>query len=280
MSTTPTVYSDLSGIFNVQQQYLADLANLANKPGVSSDVTGQMSNLQGNLRSAYTAYQSALQSADAVLDNQQNMLSIISKENQRLNTKKQSVDNALFGQKRMAKFSDSYSKKYFAQIKILFIIIIVLIIYLGLTMLDSLIPFPSGVFLFIMIVISIFAFFVIMSTIRDINSRYNMDFDKLNLRAPSKMEISGNLDGNISAGGGGVFFCIGESCCPEGNANGTVWNSAKQQCISLNVAAEASKASVAGFTLMSQASLLEPTQNVKGLVNPYEPSEINSYTKI
>jgi hypothetical protein len=126
-----------------------------------------------------------------------------------------------------------------------------------------------------MIVISIFAFFIIMYIVRDINSRYNMDFDKLNLRAPSKMEISGNLDGNISAGGGGMLFCIGESCCPDGNSNGTIWNSAKQQCVSQNIAAARS-----GFTLMSQASLLEPTQNVKGLVNPYEPSEINSYTKI
>ena len=277
MTTTPTVYSDLSGILNVQQQYLTDLSGLVVGENALAAVN-KMSTIRTNLGATFDAYKTAVPSADAVLDNQMNMKSIIDKENERLDAKKQSVDNALYGQKRMAKFSDSYSKKYFAQIKILFIIIIVLIIYLGLTMLDSFIPFPSGVFLFIMIVISIFAFFIIMYIVRDINSRYNMDFDKLNLRAPSKMEISGNLDGNISAGGGGMLFCLGESCCPAGNSNGTIWNSAKQQCISLNITASSS--STSGFTLMSQASLLEPTQNVKGLVNPYEPSEINSYTKI
>lgn len=271
-----TVYSDLSGIFYVQQQYLSDLSALA-QFGSGAPALNYMQDLRKKLNAAYAGYKAASPSAGATLSNQLAMKSIIDKEVARLDTKKSSVDSALYGQKRMAQFSDSYSKKYFAQIKILFIIIIVLIIYLGLTLLNNFIPVPNSIFMFIMIIIGVFAVVVIAYTIKDINSRYNMDFDKLNLRAPSSMEIKGNLDGNISAGTG-ALLCVGESCCPAGNASGAVWDRNLQQCLSFNVGVANEQTS--GFTLMSQASLLEPVSNINAQVSPYEPSEINSYTKI
>ena len=267
-----TVYSDLSGIFYVQQQYLADLSALTHA-GTGAPALNYMQDLRKKLNTAYAGYKTASPSASATLSNQLEMKSIIEKEVSRLDNKKSSVDSALYGQKRMAQFSNSYSKKYFAQIKILFIIIIVLIIYLALTMLNNFIPFPTEITMVIMIVIGTFALVVIAYTIKDINSRYNMDFDKLNLRAPSSTTITGNLDGNISAGGSGGLLCIGESCCPAGNPTGALWDSKTQQCLSLNVG-------VQGFTLMSPASLLDPVSNVNDQVSPYEPSEINSYTKI
>jgi hypothetical protein len=274
-----TVYSDLSGIFYVQQQYLADLAALA-KDGNGSGALGYMQDLRTKLGNAYTAYQGASPSASAVLDRQSSMQDILNKEVNRLDTKKTSVDSAVYGQQRMAQFSNSYSKKYLAQIKILFIIIIVLIIYLGLTLLNNFIPVPDAVFIFVMLVIGTFALVVIVYTLKDINSRYNMDFDKLNFRAPTSNEIKGKVDGNISAGSGGLL-CIGESCCPAGNPSGAVWDRNSQQCLSFNVSvASGSTPTTSGFSLMSQASLLDQAPNVSGQVSPYEPSEINSYTKI
>ena len=271
-------YSDLSGIFYVQQQYLADLSALT-QVGTGAPALNYMQDLRTKLNNVYAGYQAASPSASATLSNQLAMKSIIETEVSRLDTKKSSVDSALYGQRRMASFSDSYSKKYFAQIKILFIIIIVLIIYLALTMLNNFIPFPSEIIMVVMIVIGTFALIIIAYTIKDINSRYNMDFDKLNLRAPSSTTITGNIDGNISAGGSGGLLCVGEGCCPAGNANGALWDSKSQQCLSLNVG-------IQGFTPMSPASLskpvpslLKPSPNVNRQVSPYEPSEINSYMK-
>jgi hypothetical protein len=261
-----TVYSDLSGIFYIQQQYLLDLSAISKDANAAS--LGYMQSLRTDLNDIYALYKTASPSVNATLSKQLDMNSIIDKEVTRLETKKTSVDSAIYGQKRMAQFSDSYSKKYFAQIKILFVVIIVLLIYLGLTMLNDFIPVPSDVIMIIMLVVGTFALFVILFTLKDIYSRYNMDFDKLNLRAPSSMEISGDLNGNINAGRLGGIFCIGESCCPANNANGTIWDSNNQQCVSLNI----SGTSKSGFTVMSQES--------KGEVSPYEPSEINSYTKI
>ena len=118
-------YSDLSGIFYVQQQYLADLSALT-QVGTGAPALNYMQDLRTKLNDAYAGYQAASPSASATLSNQLAMKSIIETEVSRLDTKKSSVDSALYGQRRMASFSDSYSKKYFAQIKILFVIIIVI----------------------------------------------------------------------------------------------------------------------------------------------------------
>lgn len=268
-------YTDLSGIFHVQQQYLADLNALASNSSSTTDAIDYMKDLNSKLSNAYTAYASVNPGAIAVLSNQTEMKNIIDKEAARLEAKKQSVESALYGQKRMAHFSNSYSKKYYAQIKILLIIIIVVLIYLALTFLNSLIPISDNIILIIMIIVCLIAFVIIISTILDISSRYNMDFDKLNLSAPSTIKISGNLDGNISSGNGGLI-CIGESCCPANNSYGSVWDSDKQKCLSIN--------SITGgkqpFTLMSEAYTTDKPSSSSNQALPFEPSEINSYTKI
>ena len=264
-------YSDLSGIFYIQQQYLADLSALT-QYGAGSTGVNYMQYLGNNLTNVYNSYQQANPNAVAVLTGQNDMKTIIDNENARLNTKKASVDSALFGQKRMAHFSDSYSKKYFAQMKILFIIIIVILIYLGLTYLDNLIQVPDSIFTFIMLVVGVFAVLVILLTIRDIRRRYNMDFDKLNLTSPVSRKDLGEIDGNVD---GSLFkICVGESCCPAGNNFGSKWDSSKARCLAIPVPGIKSP-----FTLMS-GSNMELFQNNNKQVSAYEPSEIGSYMLI
>jgi hypothetical protein len=268
----PTVYSDLSGIFYIQQQYLADLAAISSGD-TGAPVLRNMQELRRELNTAYDKYYGNSNSSSAVLDRQANMKQIIDNELNRLNDKKSSVDSALYGQKRMADFSSSYSKKYFAQIKILFIVIIILLIYLGLTLLNNFIPVPSVVFIFVMSVVGIFGFVIIAMTLKDINRRYNMDFDKLNLNQPSRADMNGG-DGNTTNGSLGGLLCVGEACCPVGNTNGSIWDGKTQQCLSINI-----PGGVSGFTLMD-GTKSGPSTNAKRIVNPYEPSEINSYSKI
>ncbi len=261
-----STYSDLSGIFYIAEQHLADLSGL----NPSTNPLPSMQALRLDLSNAYRRYSGATVSANRTLTHQKTIQSIIENETDRINKKKLSVDNALYGQKRMAQFSESYSKKYYAQIKILFIIIIVLLIYLGLTLLNNIVPIPEGLFTFIMILIGIFAFIVISFTIKDIYSRYNMDFDKLNLGPPSTTSIRGNIDinGNVLGNISGIS-CFEESCCPGNTDSRVIWNADLKQCVERS-----------SFTLMSEASLLTPDLNVNGIVMPYEPSEINSYMKI
>jgi hypothetical protein len=260
-------YSDLSGIFYVQQQYLADLSALAQTQG-SSAAAGYISQLRRDLSSAYVAYAAASPSADAILSKQQDMLQIINNENNRLTQKMQTVDSSLYGQRRMAHFAGSYSKKYYAQIKILFVVIILLLIYLALTYIDNFIPVPTTVWVIVVLLFGGTGLLIIIFTIRDINQRYNMDFDKLDTYAPSESDARGG-NGNANYQGRGLsnLLCVGESCCPAGNTKGSVWNIELQQCISTDASVgQTVPATQQGFTGMQVA--------------PYEPSEITSYTKI
>lgn len=272
-------YSDLSGIFHIQQRYLTDLYYSGIQNPSDSTVLAQMRDLRGNLTAAYNSYKQANVSTNQTLTHQNAINTIIENEKKRIDLKKSSVDSALYGQKRMAQFSDSYSKKYYSQIKILFVIIIVLLVYLGLTMLNNIIPVPDVVFVVIMVIVGVFAVVIVFSTLIDIYSRYNMDFDKINFRAPSTTGLRGNIDidGNILGNIGGIT-CIEETCCPEGNNMGVVWDPAQGVCKGVGEVDE-------GFTSMSNVSLFNPVSNIgdiniNGIVKPYEPSEINSYMKI
>jgi hypothetical protein len=233
-------YTDLSGVFYVQQQYLTDLSALS----AGTDVSGYVSNLQDQLSSAYNSYSSANISSAAVLDHQTDMNKIIQAENDRLNEKKTNVDAALFSQQRVISLNDSYRKKYRMQINILIVIVVALLIYLGLLLLEKNIPMIPGFIIGLLkatdIAIAIILIWVFMAAI---NKRDTMDFDKLALSTPT----SGNAiasstttdSGSTSAYGG---YCAGSACC----ATGTMWSDVDAQCI------------VSGNTVSGFSNIAEP----------------------
>ena len=273
----PNGYSDLSGIFFIQQQYLADLSALSQTAGGAT--ASYITQLRSDLSNIYNTYKSASPSANAILDKQADMLNIINNENTRLDSKLNTVNSALFGQNRMAEFSSSYSKKYYAQIKILFIVIIILLVYLALSFIDNFIPIPLFIFQFIMLIVGGGGLFIIALIMRDINKRYHMDFDKLNFTPPPG---SGDSTSGSSGSGKlnlGSMLCVGEACCPPGNPTGAYWDPAIQQCVSTENSG--SRSGVSGFTLMSQTdcknNISKPVVNNE--IKPFEPSEIGKYSK-
>lgn len=272
-----TPYTDLSGIFYLQEKYLAELNALYAKDPTTTAAVADAELLRKKLANVYSAYQAVSPSADSVLTEQSKMYNILSREQRRLDEKKTSVDTALAGRKRMAHFSDSYSKKYLAQMKILVFIIIVVLLYLGLNFLNTIIPIPDSVYLTIWIIVGIYAYVVIVMSLFGIYSRYNMDFDKINFTAPTKGSLlTGNIDGNVTLVAGNIG-CYGKACCPDGNENGTIWNPSTLQCVQKLDASPS--AAAAAFTLLSQVYPMQTLQ-INGTVIPYEPSEINSYTKL
>ena len=218
-------YTDLSGVFYVQQQYLTDLSALS----AGTDVSNYVSTVQSQLNDAYGKYSTANISSTAVLDHQVQMNTIIKAENDRLNEKKKNVDDALFAQQRVIAFNDSYRKKYRSQIDILIIVVIALLLYLGLLLLEKNVPiipgFVIGLLKAAVITVSFILIYILMAKI---NKRDTMDFDKLALSTPT----SGNayVNGNTTSSGttseyGG--YCAGSACC----ATGTTWSNTDGQCV-------------------------------------------------
>ena len=139
-------YLDLSGIFYAQKDYLKDLQNWP-VTDTNTDVATKITQLQSNLDTNYNNLKSASGSSSSVLDHQTQMNNIVTTEKNRLLKKKQLVDSALEGQKRMVLLNDSYRQKYSYYTKIILVIVFFLVIFIILNLLSKSLPFiPSYVF--------------------------------------------------------------------------------------------------------------------------------------
>lgn len=258
---------DLSGVFHIQKQYLTDLSAIA---GNNIPVSNYLPSLSTQLNDLYTQFSSANTSSSYVLDHQTKMNTIIQNENNRINTKKMSVDDAIQGQRRLIDLNESYRKKNLQYINILIVFIVTVLLYLGLVLLGRNFPIIPSIVINILIgcvIATAIILIVILMTV--INNRDTMDFDKLAFVPPP--DVSGNVvssTGNIDLGSLSLGSCIGSSCCNSG----TTWDASSNTCIS-------APTETAPFTLLS-----EVYGNNLIITNPafntYLPSEYDSYVKM
>ena len=268
-------YTDLSGIFYIQQQYLTDLSAISTGTTVSQYIP----QLQASLDSAYKSFSDANTSSSYVLDHQTKMNAIIQNENNRLLTKKDNVDSAVLGQHRIAMFNDSFRKKNMQYINILIIIIVALVLYLALTMIKNTFTIiPSFFVNFIIALVFSTALIMILLIGIDMNKRDPMDFDKLNtISLGGNTVVQGNtvVSDSSSTSLSGMNYCIGDSCC----SSGTTWDSTQGLCVIGNVVTSGSE----GFSL----SPMKYNGNLDLDINksasaflPYVPFEFEAYGKI
>ena len=92
----------------------------------------------GNL---YNGLNSTTLNTNDVLIKQTEMINIVNNEQRRLNEKKQSVDNALEGQKRLITLNNSYRLRYADYTKMIIIITILLSIFILVSLAKKYIPF-------------------------------------------------------------------------------------------------------------------------------------------
>jgi hypothetical protein len=160
------------------------------------------------------------------------MLDIIQNENDRLQQKKQLMDNATEQQQHVMVLNDTYRKKYNEYTKIVIVVVICTSIFVGIQMLVQYLDFPFWVALLAHVLNILVGFIVVTTIYATIQSRDNIDFDKLYV-PPPKLDKNGNI---ISAPGSAPAVsslfgigCIGEECCDTNN--GTVWNSNRGLCM-------------------------------------------------
>lgn len=259
--------TDLKGLFNIQKDYLAGIAQNSSDPDLNSKVTS----LQSNLDTLHKDFDQSNKSSSAVLARQREMSSIISVEKSRLEQKKQSIDNALVGKKRAIDLNEAYRMRQSQMLKIKVVFVIVLAICIMTTLLSRRYPILPSIFITLinMIVIligGIYCLFIYSS----ITSRSLMNYNELDLAGPvlpSEAELAerqaaagkaGDLLGTINTTG-----CRGSECCFEG----TKWDTTKLKCVTAPAAPAAP--TVGGFTTMGQSV---PFAN--------SPSEYDSYGKV
>lgn len=256
-------FFDLTGVFQAQKNYVS---NLPNRPDNDTSVSSALGSVQGNLDDLYKDFIGASGTSSAVLDHQIQMDNVVSTELDRLKKKKENVDLAIEGQKRMVSLNDSYRKKYSYYVKVTILIIVFLAIVVVLNVLSSNFTFiPSYVFDIFYFILAVTLIFTIYFIYLDIIWRDNMNFDELtfnppnitdpNLVAQQQRQASklGNLLDTIN-----VIGCVGDKCCDPATS---IWDSGNLVC-----------KGISHFTSMGDVS-------ISGEAIPNSPSEFTGYSK-
>ena len=265
-------YVDINGLLKIQNDYLQ------NSPILNGSVSTGTHPQIDNLKTQITNLQSSVaNSSEPILTHQNDISNILNKETIRLNTKKDTIDNALTTQKRMIQMNNSDGKKNAEYIKMIVGGVFVLAIIIILIFLTRIFPFINGIAVLIsVLLISGFIIFCVHKYYV-ISSRDKMDFDKLYVAQPNTStpeqkaatlaanQANGNLLGSLDIGG-----CIGSSCCDVG----TVWDISGQVCKPVYATTKV----VSGFTTLNTAYKTGdmPPSNII----PYEKSEFDNYNKL
>jgi hypothetical protein len=261
MPDIPPYYTDISGTFNLQRNFIG---NLAPSPGTDSIVSG----ISTNLNTLFSNFISSGNTADDVLTQQSNMMNIVQTEQDRLNRKKDDIESAYIGKQRAVQLNESYRLKYRQFMKILLVIIVTLVLFIMMTFLSARFPFiPSFIFEMISIFIISAGLFIIYFMITNLLSRRNTYYNELNIPGP----ISGGSGSSTTARTGtsniqdlfadiNLNQCIGSSCCKDG----TRWDAGNTSCIGNTIS---------GFTTIQLSY-------DRSLVKANSPNEFEDYTVV
>lgn len=217
-----------------------------------------------------------------VLIKQKDMIQIIDNENNRLQEKKQNVDNALEGQQRLITLNNSYRLRYADYIKILIIITISISIFVFVSLARKYIPFfPEVIYNITLILLIPITIIVLYYKYIQLISHNKLYYDELEFTPPKMLSEEDKLKEkvayktNLLKSGdilGGLEGCVGAQCC-SGN---TIWDSGNSVCV---------VKPNNGFTTIDYALLngeinFKLNNNTNDGIKPNSPSEFDSYTKI
>lgn len=208
---------DLSGIFTLQRQYLVDISNL----GIG-DNASNVTSVNTTLGNIITGLGNSLGSANQAVTQQDRVIEILNRENNRLVSRKQLIDQASETQDHINQLNDSARKRFSAYNSILIVLIITFGLYY---LLSSLYSYGISSMLLDSLIVIVFAVGIIISLYyyADISTRDNMDFDRIQLPDPQPKTLEQQrqdaqkayASGNLMGGTGNQ--CVGSQCCPSGS---------------------------------------------------------------
>jgi hypothetical protein len=225
---------DLSGVFQVQQNYLTDLSDSYPDVNNAPVIAKYVLDLQDKSKEVNTSYQNADTSANAVLTQQNDMIDIVSKEQKRLDEKKFLIDQAEMGEQRKVLLTNSNRLRAAEYTKIILCAVAGLVIHVVLRVIkQKLVEEPSTQnidSLFIILhIVNILVWTIAMFYIYvNIQARSHINFNQLELPPPSS--LMGASTTPATANYNNLFkdlgVCVEESCC----GSDTKWDSGSGKC--------------------------------------------------
>ena len=265
------VYYDLSGLFNIQKDIILN-PTFASNP----NIVAINNKIGDSLDSIYNDYQTTNKTINDTLEHQQQMLSIVQNEQDRLNKKKDEIDSAYTGKQRGVILNESYSLRYKQILKIILVIIVTLILFIIIIFISKTFPFlPASVFELLSIIVVSSGIIIVYYLTISLLSRSRVYYNELNLPPPGPVgntlptsSSSSNTDYNRLfndlSDQNNTNMCIGSSCC----ADGTHWDPGNSICVSNTVSS---------FTTIDLSQI---KGEFNGSVKPNSPNEFSEYTLI
>ena len=264
---------DLKTFIELQKQYSSDLAGISTSTNVDKDTaTNAIKDLDTKLGNLDKALNDSNADTNVLFLQQRAVNNILTTEDERLESKKASIENAINGQKRLLQLNETYRKRYSAYIRLVLIIVLALIIIIALIFVNKLFPFiPEAVYTLLYIIILSGTAIYCWIVITDIRKRDRFDFDKHTRPAPvSPEELKKNAEKAATAGDllGSINYteCRAAGCC----APGTVWDASMNKCKPVETKS--------AFTTIQQAYSQEPELSKQ--IQPYTPNEFEGYSKL
>lgn len=229
-------------IGDIQQQRLLDIQNTVYS---ESDGILPLLQLQGYLDTIDSDIVDS-QSAASSLAYQAETQQILNHELGRLNNKKNGVDDAYAGTKRMVQLNQNYQKRYWDYTKILVVWVFVLVLYLAFKMIETYFPVvPPVLFDVLMIFLVVFGIGYTVYIYGTLQQYDLANYGKLNLSRPSVAPtkdpyatldpgstangkegsnyLKSSFDGQNYCGEGTKWSALGGYCRPSSTST-TVWD--------------------------------------------------------
>ena len=228
---------DLSGVFQVQQNYLTDLSN--SYPDVNNGpvIAKYMLDLQNKVNDVTQSYKDANTSADNVLTEQNQMIDIVETEQNRLKKKKELIDQAEMEERRKVLLTNSNRLRNAEWTKIILVFIFCITIHILLIVLYKYLfsetESDSAFSIFTLLHIGNFAFWTIVAFYLYINiqTRSQINFDQLDLPPPdTTVGDSTPAVANYNNLFADLGMCVADSCCgPQ-----TKYDSTLKKCVDVD----------------------------------------------
>jgi hypothetical protein len=169
---------------------------------------------------------------------QDQMNTIITSENTRINAQATSLKNAVQGQQRIINLNDSYRKRYGQYLKIAIAITVMLLLIWIFKVIESRFPDAIPSFIYDLLTIAVVSLGLIYCYLvySVIGTRDPLNYDQLNLAPPPNaskgIATAGNAapNSNKSTSGGDLLSCSEQSCCLAG----TTWSPEVGGCVQGN----------------------------------------------
>lgn len=224
---------DLSGVINLQKSLLTQIQGSAanGDAAVVGDINTALSGIASNLSASDSAI-------GPTLTYQQEVKDILDRENARLTNRKNAIDKAYDGQKRMVALTDSVTAKNRAYNMILLVLVVVLLFVFLIKLVHSFELIPSILVDILIIIVVAIGLIICVYFYIDIKRRSNMDFNQITLAEPAKKtpdQIQKEAEQNAKSGNLGALVqnsnaasgCKGSACCPTG----TTFNEKYNVCV-------------------------------------------------